>query len=234
MLNSDLDNVLSEDTSNNRDLNISRDTDNSSNDDESVQLPLQEESRVLIQRQNVFAFQNELPNECDLEAIKALKLYSLEGSDWQAPVNPESEMVIYSDPDRGLEMSIPFNSEWGADQYQLNPYDFDGERILFGNIFEAGAGCGSWVSGSQSLKFLDAKTLKETLADLELESNAMGFKYSIRTFKVGDKDVVEYIKDGVCAGGGTIIIGRKFNYELSKTCSANSRLDIIELMQFVN
>lgn len=181
-----------------------------------------EAARIVIKRNQIDSFKSKLPEPCEFDKIDALHFST----------NQENNWATYKNSEKGLEVSIPYNSEWGSPEYRLNPFDEDKNGISFGTINIQGEGCGAWVI-TERLSFLPAQTKEATLRRLQKESAAEEFPYSIDTLTVGDKDVIEYEKDGLCGGGGTIIIGKKYNYELSKTCGSNTREDIIKSMRFV-
>lgn len=190
--------------------------------------------RTLIVRNQVAKFTSQLPDTCEFAKIESLHFFSTEKTEWQQAVNPETDWVTYKNPEKGLEVSIPYNPNWGSPTYQLNPYDEYNNRLSFGTINIRGEGCGAWIPGTQRLDFIPAETKEKTLARLQKESDTLKFGYSIKSFTIDGKDVVEYNKDGLCGGGGTIIIGKKYNYELSTVCYANTREDIIKSMKFID
>lgn len=190
---------------------------------EPIQKPIVDESaRVVIKRDKIDSFKTQLPEPCEFDKIDALNFST----------NKENNRAIYKNLAKGLEVSIPYNSEWGSPKYRLNPFDEEKNGIAFGTINVRGEGCGAWVV-TQRLTFLPAESKEATLKRLQKESAAEKFPYSIDTLTIGDKEVIEYNKDGMCAGGGTIIIGKKYNYELSDTCGSNTREDIIKSMRFI-
>ncbi len=185
--------------------------------------PLVDESaRVVINRNQIDSFKSKLPEPCDFEKIDALHF----------SVNEENSLATYKNLEKGLEVSIPYNSEWGSPKYRLNPFDEEKNGISFGTINVRGEGCGAWVV-TQRLTFLPAQSKDATLKRLKKESDSEKFPFVINTMQVGDKEVIEYIRDGMCGGGGTIVLGKKYNYELSDTCGPNTREDIIKSMRFV-
>jgi len=191
---------------------------------EETKAPIVDASRTLIQRNQIAKFETELPDPCEFEKIDALHFSTDQETDW----------ATYRDSEKGLEISIPYNSNWGSPNYLLNAYDEYDNGLSFGTINVRGEGCGAWVSGTQRLDFIPAETKEEVLSRLQKESDALEFGYSIRSLSIDGKDVVEYIKDGLCGGGGTIVIGEKYNYELSTTCYPNTREDIIKTMKFID
>jgi len=177
---------------------------------------------VLIERAGIANFESELPDVCDFEAIDALGLN-----------DDEVEWVGYQNESKGLAVKLPYNPEWGMEAYQIEPFAEINDAVFFGAITVRGEGCGSWVSGNQQLNFLPIETKDEVLERLQVESDALEFGYEIKSLTVGGIEVVEYSKDGLCGGGGTIIIGEKSNYELATTCGPNTREDLIESMEFI-
>lgn len=178
--------------------------------------------QTLIQRNQIAKFETELPDPCEFDQIDALNFSTDQETDW----------VTYRNSEKGLAISIPYNPNWGSPKYRLNAYDEYEDGLSFGTINVRGEGCGAWVPGTQRLDFIAAETKEEVLSRLQKESDELEFGYSIKSLSIDGKDVVEYIKDGMCGGGGTIVIGKKYNYEFSKTCSANTREDIIKTMEF--
>lgn len=185
---------------------------------------LSDESRALIQRNQIAKFETELPDPCKFDEIDALHFSTDQETDW----------ATYRNSEKGLEIAIPYNPNWGSPKYRLNAYDEYDNGLSFGTINVRGEGCGAWVPGTQRLDFIPAETKEEVLNRLKKESDALEFGYSIKSLSIDGKDVVEYIKDGMCGGGGTIVIGEKYNYELSTTCYVNTREDIIKTMKFID
>ncbi len=136
-------------------------------------------------------------------------------------------------------MSIPYNPNWGSPEYKLNPYDEYDNGLSFDTINFSGEGCGTWLGENQRLDFIPAETKGETLARLqqeeeqERETLKYASEYDIKTLTIDGKEVVEYNKLSLCGGGGTIVIGEKYNYELSTKCGSNTREDIIKSMKFI-
>jgi len=184
---------------------------------------IDKDTRTLIERDQIGSFIAKLPEPCEFDKIDALHFSTYEGNEWAS----------YKNLEKGLEASIPYNSEWGASEYRLNPFDEEENGISFGTINVRGEGCGAWMI-TERLAFLPFETKEATLKRLEKESAAENYPYTINSLTIGDKEVVEYDKDGMCGGGGTIVIGKKYNYEFSQHCGSNTNEDIIKSMKFVD
>ena len=161
-----------------------------------------------------------LPDPEEFEALEKLNLGS------------EADWITYNNPQKGLEMMIPYNGKWLNPVYSLNPYDQNNDTIYFGTILEGGEGYGHWTSG-QKLRFLPAESKEKTLDRLKQEYKDPDDILKTQTFTIADKEIVEYELEGMCQGGGTIIIGPKYNYELSTECGPNTRQEIITTMRFL-
>ena len=179
--------------------------------------------RTVINRSEVTSFIPELPEPCEFEKIKQLNFSARD----------MSETVRYRNEEQGIQMQIPYNAIWGYPIYRLNPYDQIENKLVYGTINVQGEGCGAWIQGTESITFLPAERKETVLDRLRKESEALEFGYSIEEYTIDGKEVVNYIKDGMCGGGGTIVIGEKANYELATFCSSNLDVELIESMEFI-
>lgn len=183
------------------------------------------EQRVVIPRGQVNQFIPELPILLNENGVAVL-----------TPNNfllPPSESVVYKNRAKGIQFSLPYNPEWGAPEYRLNPYDEDVDGVSFGSILQGAEGGNIWTEGTVRLDFVPTSTQAELIAELESESKSEEIEYDITTHTINGKQVVEYTKLGLCQGGRTVILGEKHNYQLTDLCSSAFYEELIETMEFV-
>ncbi len=180
--------------------------------------------RILISRGQIQTFRSQLPDPCEFGKIDTLHFSTLD----------TTATTTYTNREKDIEFSLPYNPELGFPKYRLNPYDEYNGEVFFGSIYAIGEGCGSWVSGTTKLKFLPAETLQETLSRLEKMSDDSEYGYEIKVLSIGGKTVVEYLNNLMCDGGGTIIIGKKYNYEFSSRCGLATDKNIIKSIKFIS
>src|SRR3989338_8491457 len=116
----------------------------------------QDTSRTLIKRSEIAQYKAELPEPCEFEKIDALHFN-----------DEETAWATYRNPEKGLEIYIPYNPEWGAPEYRLNPYDESPDGLSFGRINVRGEGCGAWTV-TRSIRFLPAETKTAVIAGQNL------------------------------------------------------------------
>jgi len=183
--------------------------------------PGEDSTRLLIRRDQLDNYLLQLPDPCDIEQVQANNLYEFQETAW----------TTYANPQKGLEIKIPYNPDWGSPRYKLNLYDETGNKLLYDGIFFGGEGC-IWTA-SIWIEFQPAESKTALLKRLEKEKASLGPDYSfeIKTFKIDDKEVVQYTKGELCGGGEVIVIGRKYNYSFQNYCGGDLREDMIKTMK---
>lgn len=123
--------------------------------------------------------------------------------------NP-STLVTYTSKDSDLSVNLPYNPNWGNENYRINPYDKTEDGIQFGNIGQIGT-C-HWTRYGK-IDFLAPMTATQVLVDLEnkgmdeikkvtLDNGLTAYQYI-----VGINDPLPVPK--------ITVIGRLYNYEIS-------------------
>lgn len=134
--------------------------------------------------------------------------------------DPPNEKISYIDKERGISFSVPFNENWGTDQYRISPYDEIEDRVLFGLIGHPnpeGATCG-FFDRFYFMEFIPVRTQDAIVVDFktiikewgrepaaEIKTGSInGYAY------VGMAQILEY--DMGWLPTKVEIIGRKYNY----------------------
>lgn len=123
--------------------------------------------------------------------------------------------VAYNNPQKGIEIVLPFNPLWGTKNYKAAPYETTKDGIDFGfmEICGEGAGC---LARQYSLSFSPAKSLSD-----EMKPTAPTM--TVKSFKVGTVMVVQADEEpGLCSATFLTVIGKKFNYSFSGPCGLSS------------
>ena|SRR3990167_9165736 len=138
-----------------------------------------------------------------------------------------TQEVRYDNPDWGLALEIPYNSDWGNEQYRINPYDEaldtgtspeDQQQtasLLMGPLVSGIEGCG-WVR-FPVITFAPQRTAAQATAAIQAEADPIFPLQSIETVTLYNKTAVkyEYTPDALCPGPFYEVIGPKFNYLLN-------------------
>jgi hypothetical protein len=140
---------------------------------------------------------------------------------------PANTNVAYKNIDKGLELSIPYNKNWGSKNYRINPYDEEKNGISFGE-FTIGEGC-SWLRNYQ-LSFETSKSKeivkKDILASGVVASN------SIKEYSLQNMPVFMWAQEGPGCWTGAEFIGVKANYKFSfnGNCDESKDLKTLEML----
>lgn len=124
----------------------------------------------------------------------------------------------YHNANRGIDVELPFNPDWGSEKYRISPYEdpkmFTDTDVFFGPM-GYGEG-GLWRM--DSLRFLEAKSVEVVLVEANQaidKTNTMEGANLPRAEKatVNNLTVVKYESSGMTDTSRMIVIGQKFNYE---------------------
>lgn len=151
--------------------------------------------------------------------------------------DPADSEVVYSSSKKGISIKIPYNASWGNETYSIQPYDelnMDSvDQIAFGpiGIFE---GCG-WVR-SWFLRFMPVQTAETVIETAKADSGC--FDCNPEVLNINKLPVVKYTLGGLCTYPTMVVIGKKYNYELTPLCGDESSFDkmqsIIETAAFLD
>ena len=129
--------------------------------------------------------------------------------------------VTYKNIDKGLELSIPYNKNWGSKNYKINPYDEEKTGISFGE-FTIGEGC-SWLRNY----YLSFETIKsKELVKKEILANDVTAANNIKEYSLKNMPVFMWTQEGPGCWTGAEFIGIKANYKFSFNGSCDEGKDL--------
>lgn len=138
-----------------------------------------------------------------------------EGAGVVSDAFPNSQVVFKSES-KGLEMKIPFNSNWFSSKYKVNPYDEQDRSIGFGNL-TISEGCG--FHRSYGLELLPYRDEQAVISDLNNQKkNDVTWMYGPVVESINGLKVVKFTTGGLCGTAQEEIIGKKNNYSLAIFC----------------
>jgi hypothetical protein len=167
-------------------------------------------------------------------------------------LDPPNTTVLYSNPEKGIALFLPYNSAWGTEEFTVPPY----YNTVYLHFFEETEGIAfgpvvGWHGGSLprifNMEFLPVKAAEEVIALVKEKSQSFpGFgieEGTITKSKINGLDVVRYVMGDEIQGIiYTIeVVGRKFNYHFWCLCymmdgedeALNLLEDIIKTIQFL-
>jgi hypothetical protein len=123
--------------------------------------------------------------------------------------DPPNTFIKYKNIAKGLELSIPYNNQWGSSRYKINPYDENEKGIKFGRfgIYE---GC-SWLR-EYSLSFVNLQDKESTRKTIASGSNTVAA--SIKEYSLKGMTAFMWSEDGPGCFTGAEFIGIKSNYRI--------------------
>lgn len=127
--------------------------------------------------------------------------------------DPATTTVTYTNQEKEISVDLPYNPDWGSDNYRINPYDEEDDRVNFGPInLGEGGGWGRWW---WALSFQPAETADQVIAGLDKDSFL--FLAEPEKDKVNNLEIVKYAEIGLTSYHYIIVIGEKYNYEFIST-----------------
>jgi len=169
------------------------------------------------------------------------------GSEYEVPNPPDPKklfketantIVRYSNTKWGIEFEVPFNENWGDDQYQIEPFEEskDGEKvILFGKFVAQEGGYGrEFIIYVKPYKSVD-----ELIEDAKIEQGQSGDEGSLSPpvkKTINSHQIVEYLIHGLNDPYYKYIIGEKYNYmilHLPQEMSVDEDPDIRKIIKSI-
>jgi len=139
-----------------------------------------------------------------------------------APLNHEAPntTVTLSLPGNGVKLEIPYNESWGNDEYTVAPYEFSGDRIMFGELICQGLeGPARWTRAN-NLDIKPQMEAEDVIVRLNEEAAANGSSISsAEIIQYGDNTAVKYTEGELCSWGAIEIIGKTNNFAVSYLCN---------------
>ena len=131
--------------------------------------------------------------------------------------NTDTPSTAFIYEDKGISFSIPYNPNWGNDEFRINPYDVVDDSIKFGIINYGGmeGDCG-WYR-DYSFSFEPAQTAADLIE--EVESGEYLFDIEPVVLDIDGLEVVQYEIEGMCGEGAYVVIGEgDYNYKFRGVC----------------
>lgn len=175
-------------------------------------------TRVILTHNNTPPFLNRFDNpECE-------QIFSND---------PAATTVQYSNTDKGITFSVPYNEQWGNEKYKVTAYNEvkndngNLEYVEFGALKNFG-NC-EW-GRLYSMRFLPAKGALEVIDAIQDHQSTEAISINPSTTEINGLTVVKYATTGKCYHPAIQVIGEKYNYEFVSTCSplAEQDMEILE------
>jgi len=165
------------------------------------------QERILLTNNNIGQYNKGTSQDCDEDFNQS----------------PYNKWANYQNKERGISLNIPYNDQWGNDQYRLNPYEQINNSLIFGPI-RGGEAC-SWTR-VYKLEFLPVKSASEVIGSL------LGTEKFITQKTFSGLTAVEYESSGLLQYANLEIIGQKFNYRLTMDCGSQcqAQFSLLEAM----
>ncbi len=137
--------------------------------------------------------------------------------DLKVNTDPANSTELFSDKTLGFEVSLPYNENWGTEQYKISPSEYDAEnnRLLYGPI-GPGEGCG-W--GRKSIAVMKPQSEAEAIAEIK-KNFGDSFSFGPEAVTVDGLKLIRYSANGICTFQGVVVLGKRHAYGFS-TCSDN-------------
>lgn len=131
--------------------------------------------------------------------------------------------------ENGVEFEIPYNEDWGNDAYSVSPYEFEGTRLIFGQLECMGIeGPPDWYR-PYYIELKPYMSIEEVEFMVRENPEMLSFAMEPELVTYGDLDGIKYAYDALCAGGAIEVVGEDNNYYISGICIApGPRFDLLE------
>lgn len=140
---------------------------------------------------------------------------------------PANTFVTYRNIEKGIEISIPYNNNWGNEKYRIDPYDKEKTGISFGS-FREGEGC-SWKR-EYGLSFVISKNKEQTKKNII--SNNSEVENSLKEYFLNNMVVFKWTQEGLGCGTVAEFVGSKSNlvYYFDGTCEEGLDLEKLKYL----
>jgi hypothetical protein len=134
-----------------------------------------------------------------------------------ANTDPPTTTVRYANIAWGLSVDIPFNPDWGTENYSIAPYDEGKSSVIFGPLH----GCeGGVYCRESSIGILPASSAQAITAQLQKEAKTEDCKsyqciHDIRTVTMNGLTVVMHQEEGMSSVTIWEVLGKKQRYMLA-------------------
>jgi hypothetical protein len=148
---------------------------------------------------------------------RSLLPFDYQDCDARARSGEATVAVRYTNADAGISVDVPYNPEWGTDEYYVEPYDERDDAISFGgaHVFEACA----WIREFE-MAFNAAASAQDRLNQLNRDDSVT----RAERLTVGGRDAVMWYSSGLCDYVDLEVVGAKHNYLFSSTCGAEDEI----------
>lgn len=166
------------------------------NDKEDDSSSSTDDNRILLTPENITQYCNPA---VDLSACEAQEFN----------VDSPSTTVDYVDQERGIAFAVPYNPDWGSQDYRIEPYEEESDYLFFGPMtrFEGGG----WARPFWMLGFTEAKSADDLIAEIKNSPDTMAASEPEKV-DVNGLEVVRYVEMGLGEHYMMEVIGYDYNY----------------------
>lgn len=150
--------------------------------------------------------------------------------------DPANEQKVYSNINKGIKISLPYNSTWGNERFKISAYDESVQKVEFGplnkDLLDSAKQNCEWQRLSK-LTFEPARTVEKAVEVIKSYGKVVALQPT--SYSVNGLNVIKYrsllAKNDLSRGWCVLeIVGKKANYRLYTICSddANKEFDQLE------
>ncbi len=118
----------------------------------------------------------------------------------------------------GIKIDLPYNKNWGSEEYSIRPWEENNGIISFGPIttFE---GC-TWLR-VDNIKLLEKQTKQEVLNEINKQKDS--FISNPEEIQRNGFEIIRYSVSGLCEHPAYIVLGREYNYQFSASVCTDTK-----------
>lgn len=158
------------------------------------------DSRILLTPENINEY-------CSLESAESLEKCR------QIVFNYDDANTTanYTNTEKGISVDLPYNYNWGSNEYRINPYDeiSNTNTVQFGAIGQ-GEG-GGWARYIWNMYYKEQKSAQQVVSDINSSGRIIIFEPEI--VEINGLTVVKYAETGLTDYYYMEVIGEKYNYD---------------------
>jgi hypothetical protein len=176
-----------------------------------------------IERKPILLTENNIMKIIDKRIKSGQDICSIEFNN-----DPPTEEILFSNTEKGISFKIPYNPNWGNNNYKITPYFNFNDSLTFGRLYVSPEACG-WVRTCK-LSFNPQRSAEEilkTIKDFNNSQIAQGSTfnsyYELEKNIINGNTIVKYsipIDPAIAAPDTHIIeiVGKKYNYAFDCNC----------------
>ncbi len=170
--------------------------------------------RILLNQHNIEKYAKEKNGNCDYELNKDMP----------------TETETYESKTKSIEFSLPYNEDWGSEEFIVMPYDELEDKVYFGPLAEM-PNC-DWQR-AYFMKLHKTQPKAEILADLSMRKLQGDWEF----IHIGKIEVVKFTQKNSkydnCLSPRYYVLGVDYDYEFVVNCSDDIERDFDFLKQIV-